>query len=56
MKTLVTTAHEPIAAMLLHLMPYINAVIAARWILIIADDAHIDQQEGGSIGSPGSRQ
>lgn len=56
MKTFVTTTHEATAAIELHLMPCINAVIDARWTLIVADDAHITLQAGVSIGSPGSRQ
>lgn len=36
MKTIENTAHEPAAVMELDLMPYINALIDARWILIIA--------------------
>jgi len=36
MKTIETTASEPTAVMELDLMPYINALIDARWILVIA--------------------
>ena len=36
MKTIETTAPESTAVMELDLMPYINALIDARWILIIA--------------------
>ena len=36
MKTIENMAHEPPAVMELDLMPYINALIDARWILIIA--------------------
>ncbi|MEH6517198.1 MAG: chain-length determining protein [Halioglobus sp.] len=36
MKRIETTASEPTAVMELDLMPYINALIDARWILIIA--------------------
>lgn len=35
MKMIEATAHEPAAVMELDLMPYINALIDARWILII---------------------
>ncbi|MEH6559381.1 MAG: hypothetical protein V7459_13595 [Oceanicoccus sp.] len=41
MKTLDTMAHKPTAAMERYLMPYINAVIDVRWILMIAADAHV---------------
>ncbi|MEH6580741.1 MAG: chain-length determining protein [Halioglobus sp.] len=36
MKSIETTASEPTAVMELDLMPYINALIDARWILVIA--------------------